>query len=149
MRVAPCRTMQGWSDCPISRMLLDGARPDQWRRVPETGRMVGSTTHRSLLPHTLAVLCSCRPAAQFACPSPPLRRTAGKPHPATGEANRFEASLAHACACPCLFAPAAAAPTQDVVAPWTSWCPCPRLPEDRLVGQTCQRRRARLGPRGT
>ncbi|CAE7948697.1 unnamed protein product [Symbiodinium sp. KB8] len=42
----------------------------QWRQVPETGRMVGSTTHRGRLPYILAIVC--------------------KPHPATGDANRFE-----------------------------------------------------------
>ena len=54
----------------------------QWRQVPETGRMVGSTTHRGRLPYILAIVCSslpCRPArAPFSAPepgSPPYRAT--------------------------------------------------------------------------
>jgi len=45
----------------------------------------------------------------------------------------------------CLSAPAAPAPAPDVAEPWR---PCPSLFEDRLAGQTCESRRARLGPRG-
>ena len=57
----------------------------QWRQVPETGRMVGSSTHRGPLPYTLAIVCSfppCRPAhvlfsapKRDRMPEPPYRAT--------------------------------------------------------------------------
>ena len=58
----------------------------------------------------------------------------GKPHPVTGDANRFEASLA----------PALASLLQPLRPQPRMWRSCPRLPEDRLIGHTCQSRRARV-----
>ena len=151
---------QSWSDCPTWRMLLDGARPAP-PVAPGARRLAAwLAVSRIADPYrTLSRSCaSSLLAAQLTCPSPLPSGTAcrsmahchtvrrGKPHPAPGDANRFEASLAPALAS--LLQPLRPQPRMR----WRHGPlrrSCPRLPENRLVGQTCQSRRARLGPRGT
>ena len=107
----------------------------QWRQVPEIGRMVGSTTHRGLLPHTLAIVCSCPPCRPARVPfsrGTACRSMAHRDTVPCDEASRIppqamQIALRRRLRLPYLFAPAAAAPTQDVVAPWTLAATMPSL----------------------
>ena len=109
MHVACCRT----TAAPRGACSLTALAPHhQWRRVPETAVVLAAwlavpriadpyrTLSRSCVPALLAAQLACLSPlpSETACRSMAHRHTVrrGKPHPATSDANRFEASRAPA-----------------------------------------------------
>ena len=97
---------------------------------PWCGGLAGNTMHRGPLPYTLAIACFCLPCrpVRAHCSAPrqgrmpergsPLRRATRQPVIASRH-KPCKLRCGDAFACPCLFAPIAAAPALDVVEPWT------------------------------
>ena len=118
---------QGWSACPTWRMLLDGARdwPHGWQYHASWVFTVHSCDRvllPSLPPSSRALLRSqAGPHAGARLIPIPCDKASSIPP------QGMQWPCGVACACPCLFPPAASAPTQHVVVPLTLAATMPSL----------------------
>ena len=150
MRVAPYRTKAGATAprgaCSSTALALPHlSRRLAVPRIADPYRTLSRSRAFALLAALFA--CTSSLSSGTACRCMAHRHTVrrSKPHPATSDAN-----------CPAASPTAASTSLHRTLRPqpgmwWRRrplWRRCPRLPEDRLVGQTRQSRRARVGPRG-